>query len=586
MTTGSTLDGFREVWLVVSESPALPGERATPARLAGREHRSGRVLRLGRDDLRARRQPPYPIDDESLVVTFEATGVLGCHLASGWPMPSRVLDLRTEFLNRTNGLRTPCGADLVGVLARYGLDPLDGVPRRRTRVLSTPDGTAADSDSQAMLDACERRVAALDGLLGRMLPEIDLGPALLRGRYIVAVARMERLGIPIDVPTLRRLREGWRGLQDALIRSVDDRFGVYEGRTFRPERWEVFLGREGIPWPRTPSGALALDDDTFREVARSHPAVALMRELRVSLSRVRLTDLAVGSDGRNRVPLAPFASRTGRNQPSSSRFIFGPARWLRGLIRPEPGRALAYVDWTQQEYGIAAALSGDPAMIDAYRSVDPYLAFGKRAGCIPPWATTRTHHADREAYKACVLGVLYGMGPRALGDRLGRPTAKGREMIELHRASYPRFWAWSEETEQVAMLSGRIQSVFGWTLRVGDDANPRSIRNFPCQANGAEMLRLACSLATERGVEVVAPVHDAVLVEGPAESIGDVVAEMEAAMAEASEVVLDGFRLRTDAKVVRWPDRYMDDRGREFWGRVIGLLPEAAGSSHYNSISA
>ena len=100
------------------------------------------------------------------------------------------------------------------------------------------------------------------------------------------------------------------------------------------------------------------------------------------------------------------------------------------------------------------------------------------------------------------------------------------------------------------------------------------------------MLRLACSLATERGVEVVAPVHDAVLVEGPAESIGEVVAAMEAAMAEASEIVLDGFRLRTEAKVVRWPDRYMDDRGREFWERVMGLLPEAAGSSHYGSISA
>ena len=123
------------------------------------------------------------------------------------------------------------------------------------------------------------------------------------------------------------------------------------------------------------------------------------------------------------------------------------------------------------------------------------------------------------------------------------------------------------------MLLNRLHTVFGWTVRIGSDANPRSLRNFPCQANGAEMLRLVCCLALERGVSVVAPIHDAMLVEGLEWEIEDAVAETREAMAEASAVILDGFRLRSDAKIVRWPDRYMDDRGREFWGRVIALLP-------------
>jgi hypothetical protein len=58
-------------------------------------------------------------------------------------------------------------------------------------------------------------------------------------------------------------------------------------------------------------------------------------------------------------------------------FIFGPSVWLRGLIKPPPGYGIAYIDWAQQEFGIAAALSGDPLMMDAYRSGDPYLAFAK-----------------------------------------------------------------------------------------------------------------------------------------------------------------------------------------------------------------
>ena len=83
------------------------------------------------------------------------------------------------------------------------------------------------------------------------------------------------------------------------------------------------------------------------------------------------------------------------------------------------------------------------------------------------------------------------------------------------------------------------------------------------QANGAEMLRLACCLATERGVNVCAPVHDALLVEGdPPIRSTTTVAATQAAMAEASRVVLDGLEVGTDVEIIEWPDRYADDRGR------------------------
>jgi hypothetical protein len=93
------------------------------------------------------------------------------------------------------------------------------------------------------------------------------------------------------------------------------------------------------------------------------------------------------------------------------------------------------------------------------------------------------------------------------------------------------------------------------------------------------MLRLACCLLVERGVGLCAPVHDAVLVEGPADQIEDVVAQTRAAMAEASRVVLRGFEIGADAKIVRWPDRYVDDAGAAFWETVLRLAgprPEIA----------
>jgi DNA polymerase I-like protein with 3'-5' exonuclease and polymerase domains len=288
--------------------------------------------------------------------------------------------------------------------------------------------------------------------------------------------------------------------------------------------------------------------------------------------------LAVGSDSRNRCLLSPFRSVTGRNQPSNAKFIFGPSCWLRSLIQPVAGRAVAYVDWSQQEFGIAAALSGDSAMMAAYASADPYLAFAKQAGAVPADATKQTHAREREQFKICALAVQYGMGSQSLARTLGQPEAMARELLRLHRQTYPVFWRWSDAAVNHAMLRNWLQTVFGWRFHVGPRANPRSLANFPMQANGAEMLRLACCLATERGICVCAPIHDALLVEGSAEAIDETVAETQAVMAEASRVVLDGFELRADAKIVRHPDRYIDPRGERMWNTVMAIvakIPEA-----------
>jgi len=122
------------------------------------------------------------------------------------------------------------------------------------------------------------------------------------------------------------------------------------------------------------------------------------------------------------------------------------------------------------------------------------------------------------------------------------------------------------------MLVGVIHTVFGWPVRVSERSNPRSLRNFPMQANGAEMLRIACCLATERGIEVCAPIHDAVLICAPLDRLDGDIAAMRAVMAEASRFVLAGFELATDVKIVRWPDRYSDPRGTEMWNRVCNLV--------------
>jgi DNA polymerase-1 len=309
-------------------------------------------------------------------------------------------------------------------------------------------------------------------------------------------------------------------------------------------------------------------------MARAYPAVSPMRELRSALSELRLNDLAVGHDGRNRTILSAFRSRTGRCQPSNSRYIFGPSVWLRSLILPPEGYGIAYIDWCQQEHGIAAVLSGDRAMQAAYTSGDPYLEFARQAGAVPGDATKQSHGPVRELFKQCALAVAYGMEAEGLAQRIGKPLIVARDLLRAHHETYRRFWAWSDAAVDHAMLTGLLQTVFGWPVQAGENPNPRSLRNFPCQGNGAEMLRLAACFATEQGIEVCALIHDAVLIAAPVDQLDHDIESMRAAMAKASRLVLDGFELRTDVNVVRHPDRYQDPRGTAMWQRVMELISQ------------
>lgn len=575
------LSDFREIWAHDFEFAAPPGERPIVRCLVAQELRSDRTIRLWLDGV-GKVEPPYPLDSGCLFVAYNALAECSCHQALGWPLPARILDLNVEFKAKTNGIRKSGKgkSTLLACLLYHGLDGIDAVEKEEMRALAMRVGVHYTPQEQKdLIEYCETDVVALDKLLPVMMPELDLARAVdVRGRYIRALSPIDQRGIPIDVPLLERLQKNWDRIIDVLIASVDRRFGVYEGRNFKFSRWASWLAVRNIPWPRSPSGRLLTDDKTFRAYAKTNPDIALIRELRYTLGKLRLRDLAVGSDGRNRTTIWPFSSNSGRNQPSNSKHIFGPSVWFRGMIKPEEGMALAYVDWSQQEFGIGAALSRDNAMMAAYRSGDPYLEFGRMAGRIPRDGLSnkeakKRYGSIRELFKQCVLAINYGMGAVSLAERIGLPVPYAEELIASHRRAFPRFWKWSDAVEDCAATRRILHTVFGWPRRIGPNFNPRSVRNFACQANGAEMLRTACILADERGVRVIATIHDALMVEAPVGQIDEMVEATRQLMSDASKMVLDGFHLETEFKVVKYPDRFMDeDRGRAFWEQLMEQL--------------
>ena len=360
-----------------------------------------------------------------------------------------------EFRARTNGLGTPAGNGLVGALIYFGLDTIGAQTKDAMRDLVLRGGPWSETERADILQYCASDVDALERLLPAMLPHIDLPRALLRGRYMAAAAAIEHNGIPIDVSTLTVLRAHWTDIQDALISDIDADYGVFDGRTFRTNRFEAFLARRDIPWPRLESGSLDLDRDTFRQMAKSYPIISPLRELRHALSEMRLNDLAVGHDGRNRTLLSVFSSKTGRNQPSNSKYIFGPSAWLRGLIKPSPGHAVAYIDWSNQELELPPSY---PATKRCWKPTNPAIPIspsGNSAG--NSQEATKSSHADaRQLFKQCVLGIQYGMEAKTLAFRIGQPEIVARELLRAHRETYKVFWKWSDAAVDYAMLGRTI----------------------------------------------------------------------------------------------------------------------------------
>ena len=379
-------------------------------------------------------------------------------------------------------------------------------------------------------------------------------------------------------------------MRDAMVPVIDAQYGVYVRNaagdwSFNMERFAAYCDREGIAWPRKDTGKLDLRRKTFELMSKSFSQFEALRQLRYARDKMRRIKLSVGSDGRNRTVLWPFKSKTSRTQPKAAEWIFSPAVWLRSLIKPGPGRAVAYVDYSSMEFLVAAAVSDghcgpNNPMLDMYRSGDPYLSFAKRVAAAPMSATKKTHEELRDRYKVGLLAIQYGIQAESLAIRIGTSTFEAHEMLSQHKELFAQYWQYSDDWVQHALQTGNMRTVFGWECRTGViEFNERSIRNFPVQATSAEILRIACILMHRYGIELCGPVHDAVLIEAPVERIEADVSLAQEIMRRASRIVLnatsDGnIELRTDSTIVRYPDRYKDKRGTAVWDRVLELLAQ------------
>ena len=185
------LKQYKEVWLVDNEFNATSGNNPEVICLVAHELHSNQVIKLWSHELFELSSPPYSMGKDALFIAYYATAKFSCHLSMGWELPVNVLDLFVEFRNFTNGKKLKAGNGLLGALSAFNLPAIDSDEKNEMRNLALRGGPWSNAEQDALLKYCESDVLALKQLLPKILPNIQLPHALISGRYMRAVAKME-----------------------------------------------------------------------------------------------------------------------------------------------------------------------------------------------------------------------------------------------------------------------------------------------------------------------------------------------------------------------------------------------------------
>jgi len=421
--------------------------------------------------------------------------------------------------------------------------------------------------------------------------------ALFRGKYSAYTGYSEHIGIPLDTPAIENISRQHGAIKVEMIRESNKVYEFYrydqKNRAYIQDysRFKSWIESNGLKdeWPKTDGGKTGRQqykgDEKTLDKYRFFPAIDAFRGCKKDIGQLQwyrpaaLPEFysAVGSDARLRPWFAPYGTQTARNAPPAKRYIPAQSAWLRALMRPPEGWAITGFDWSSQEFAIAAVLSKDRNMMDAYNSGDPYLHFAKLAKAVPKEGTRQTHGEVRELFKSTCLGLQFGMGVKKLALKLTQDTRKHVSVSEAtnlrrqHQDAFPDYWRWCFAVQQRYQSRKPLFTREHWPLWC-DNLSLLSAGNFPVQGNGAATAHLAFIKAIDRGLDVIITLHDYLGIihrEGDTESVRI----LKECMTEAVEEMLQGaIHIRLDAKTVTHTNVWVEPKGRRMFEKMAPYL--------------
>jgi hypothetical protein len=473
---------------------------------------------------------------------------------------------------------------LIQFLRAYGIKDGDEVhkDRMRTRIMQGPPYSA--EEYELFKRYCLDDVRLLELLMQAMVPHIrNFKQALHYGEFVKFTAEIFARGISGDPWSTGLLKDAAirKALRLRAVSNTDLTYGLYQGTAeLTQEHMREFVIRHKLKgWRMTGGGKkgqplFGTKGRDFERLEEQFPKrFDGLADIHKTVKQLHEMQLFTGADHRYRTPLWAFSTITSRAAPNGAAYPFTCPSGFRPTMMAREGRALLYLDFSSMEFGVAAGLSQCPLMLADYEE-EPYLVLPILAGELPPGATKKTHHGDREAYKPMILAVQYGGGASLLAYRLKKPRPRMQRIVDLHHERYAGYWEWSDTKLLRAFGEGELVSPDGWRCGVNSLTPLFTARNWLIQTIAQAIFRYAGLLMRALALPVVGLVHDAVLIECGVDEVDHVQALAVECLERASRRFLRGLTLRAEGKPLMPGERFIDPRGAKLWAFIEQSLRE------------
>jgi DNA polymerase I len=403
--------------------------------------------------------------------------------------------------------------------------------------------------------------------------------------YSTCLGTCETTGTPIDYERLNNLSYNYKLCKTWLVEQIPYPFFQWNPRkeeyTFKYAIFDDFLRSNNLDsdWPTTPTGRFSTERKTLDELGHLHPTLKIFSEYNKILNSIKyfnpnsfVFSETIGHDYHSRSSLGPYGTMSGRNAPKASRYLPAMSSVFRVLIRPEPGWAVTGIDWSAQEFALGALLSNDKVMWEAYLSGDPYMYFAKAAGAVPPDGTKKEYKAERNLFKATVLGLQYSMGVKKLRLKLCHDTGKdisiyeAQRLVNLHKSTFEVYWSWVKSCDMHTKKMKPFFSLDGWACQ-SDPDSLTSMRNFPVQSAGAALMRYAIIKGCQKGLKILFPLHDALYLYHK-ESDDKSPRLLEQCMDEAVTHFFPGAYIRHETESHTYNDLWIESRCKDIYDKL------------------
>ncbi|TOM23156.1 DNA polymerase I [Vibrio parahaemolyticus] len=378
---------------------------------------------------------------------------------------------------------------------------------------------------------------------------------------VPVLSRIERTGVLIDdmklsaqsVEIAARLEE----LEQKAYEIAEQEFNMNSPKQLQA----ILFEKMGLPVvKKTPSGTPSTNEEVLQELALDYPLPKLILEYR-GLAKLKSTytdklpKMINPSTGRVHTSYHQAVTATGRLSSTDPNLQNIPIRNEEGrrirqaFVAPAGYKVLA-VDYSQIELRIMAHLSGDQALLDAFR--DGKDIHAATAAEIMGVSIEQVSSEQRRRAKAVNFGLIYGMSAFGLAKQLGIPRGEAQAYMDKYFERYPGVMQYMEDTRSAAADKGYVETIFGRRLHLPEiksrngmrrKAAERAAINAPMQGTAADIIKKAMLLVDqwiqEEGngrVKLLMQVHDELVFEVEESSLSEIESKVQKLMESAAEL--------------------------------------------------